>query len=324
MIRNEYRVVTAVVACVLAVEASLNWLEPSLSGDVAHIMQIAEVSRGLNASSSPAKVLWLGNSLTGEGIDMSVADSVLEQELGTELAGFTVHPDGSSIAEWHHIANNEFFDRGAVPDLLIVPFAWNLLSDQNPVNVQRIARWYLNRPEQWLDFLRHDTEGLEEKFSAVLASFSAAYGNRDRVRDRVLVGLPGYEYLAFELGNPGAGAGGDNNSAAEVSLTYARLRRLAKSAREHGVRLAVVAMPVVGPYKIDSKLLETADLYDIIVIDARDTDGINEGWFRDDMHLLPDGARQVTRRIAIEVGRAWSEPRHVEAQNDSSDFAVAR
>jgi hypothetical protein len=294
---SEVRVFAVVLAFLLVGEVSLKKMEPQLSGDVRHIQSVADVSGRLAQDSTPFKVLWLGNSITDDGVDLPLADSLFEEGLRGSTAMYAVHPDGSGIAEWTHIASNAFFDRGSVPNVLVIPFAWNLLSDQSAVEAERIGRWYLFGPSDWLEFLRFDAGGFETGARAVLANASAAFGNRDRVRTRVLGHLPGYQAMAESLSK------GGESSATPVAAhhTYDRLARIATAARAARTRLVVVAMPVRAPYDLDPALLAILSSVDIGFIDARHVDGLSEQDFRDQMHLLPPGARIVTRRVAQEL-----------------------
>jgi hypothetical protein len=216
---SDFGAIGVVVGSLLICELTLARLEPSLSGDVRHIQSIAGVSASLAADSAPLKVLWLGNSITGNGIDVPLADSVFESTLHRRTSVYSVHPDGSAIAEWTNIANNEFFERGAHPNVLVIPFAWNLLSDQSVLDAERIGRWYLRSPADWAEFMRSDAPGFEEGARAILAHISASFGNRDRVRTRVLAMLPGYQVMAQSLSRGGAGGGAPKSTDAPVKST---------------------------------------------------------------------------------------------------------
>ena len=294
---SELRVLALVLGSLLLCELTLWKLEPSLSGDVRHIQEMAEISARLSADTTGLTVLWLGNSITDDGVDLPLADSLIEDGLRHHASMYKVHPDGSAIAEWTQIASNQFFERGSRPDILVIPFAWNLLSDQSKVEAERIGRWYLRTPADWLEFLRFDAGGFEEGSRAIFANFSAAFGNRERVRTRVLAMLPGYEEMALGLSR---GGGTDEQPAADANRldSYDRLSRLALQAAADGTRLILVAMPVREPYELEAGLLETAADLGVGIIDARHVDGIDADQFRDQMHLLPAGARIVTRSVA--------------------------
>jgi hypothetical protein len=299
---NEVKVWALVFGFLLVCEVALNHFEPRLSGDVLHIQSLRELSARLARDPAQLKVLWLGNSITAEGINVELADSLIENAVHREIGVYSVHPDGSGIAEWVHIADNEFFERGNRPDVLVVPFAWNLLSDQSMVDAERIGRWYLRGPSDWLDFLRFDANGFEESARAVLANLSAMFGNRDRVRTRVLAALPGYEGMALRLSRGGDAA--DEAAPPTTIASYARLTRLADAAREARTHVVLVAMPVREPYQLEPGLLATAERLHLTVIDARVVEGLDVSSYRDDMHLLPAGARMVTQRVTTELVQA--------------------
>ena len=296
MKHEELAVFSLVLALMLTVEVTLRSVESQLSGDVRQIQGIERVGTRLEADTSDVKVLWLGNSMTAEGIDLSVADSILGRSTSYGISNYAVHPDGSGIPEWLYIATSDFFNRGAAPDLIVIPFAWNLLSDETPVEVARIGRWYLHSASDWLEFFGRDARGFEPRIHAVLANASTAFGNRDRIRNKILGLLPGYQEMAQELSRGGATAG---NGGSSQGAGYSRLYRLLAAARKTDTQVVLVAMPVREPYSIDPSLQRLVDdASGVSLMDLREAEGIGPDSFRDGVHLLPDGARVVTASIS--------------------------
>lgn len=294
--KTEIRVFALVLCGLLVAELSLRYLEPRLSGDVRHIQAIPNVAAKMAADSSTVKVLWLGNSITNDGIDIGMADSLLESRLSVDVGTYVVHPDGSGIPEWYYIAKRQFLEVGVRPDVLVIPFAWNLLTDGAAVETERIGRWYLGATSDWMEFLRFEINGFEPAAGAVLANLSAAFGNRDRVRTRVLAELPGYRQTAERLSR-GGNREIPNTVRRSGSSRYSRLTRLVHAAHSYGVDVVIVAMPVRSKYDLDPELKDAIARLEIGFIDARAVSGVEPALFKDEMHLLPSGAQIVTSYV---------------------------
>ena len=112
--KTELKVVGAVLLVLLCVEVAMRAAGDRLSIDIAHIRSADEIADRVGAASQ--SVLFLGNSLTRDGVDVPLAT----EHLGGAFTVEAYHPDGSSVNEWSYAYRKYFIESGKAPDYLIV------------------------------------------------------------------------------------------------------------------------------------------------------------------------------------------------------------
>ena len=177
-------VALALLTCELGLRASIQ----RASIDVRHIRAIPKIVAGLAGARHPT-FLFLGNSLTRSGV-------IPEVLAGTRAAGgfgkahvALIHPDDTTISDWLYLYERFVRSKGAAPDVLLIGFAKDHLSDSHALHVDRLGGYFGGLgalPEAF----SYDVPDLNGRVSYLLSSLSCAYANRDRVRTQVFASLP--------------------------------------------------------------------------------------------------------------------------------------
>lgn len=273
-------------------EMVLRHVEPSLSGNIRHIHNMAPSLTELS-SHDGIRIALIGNSLTNDGVD----EGRLEAELHSTRVVKLV-PDGTSLWDWkclvrHHIINSS----APTADLVVLGFGWDQLGDNTRANPSRLGG-YLCR---WADLKRPGDIGLENFGDA--AEFAAArvfhiYANRETLRNRVLDSLiPSYRMFTRK-----ANRGGPlDPEAGPAETRYRQILDLATELEGKGVRLVVMAMPVRRPYALSPALPKMLESKGVILLDYRHLDGIDPRSFADEMHLNASGRKRLTEQLSTDL-----------------------
>ncbi len=288
--RSESKVLLTLVAVAAACELGLRIGSERLSSDIAHIRSIPAVAAALRGRDGE-QLLFLGNSLTREGVDLAT----VRGELQCGPAGVSaesVHPDDTTILDWYYLYRNNFSSENAL-DWMVIPFVRGQLSDGTTIHPDRIAAYFggwANAEEM----LRFDLTSLGDRIGYLLASSLRLFSERERVRDRVLsVAIPDYRRTATRLNE--AVRRESARRSPDEKPTYTRLVRLLGLARQRGVRAAFVAMPVPQPYGLDPGLQAVLAQNGGELLDMRDTKELSAADYADRLHLSPSGAKTFSR-----------------------------
>ena len=297
----------ACVAVVLALgEAVLRLAGQRLSADVQHIRSIPARAERL-AKADGLRILFLGNSLTREGVRLDV----VQEQMGCRPPATLerVYPDDTTILDWYYVFRNDFAGKRA-PDVLVLSHARGQLTDATGIHAERIAGsfggWSNAR-----EMLGIDLDGLGDRIEYVLASMLRVFSERERVRDRVLAtATPDYRTTAQRLNESERVARPSDKP--RPSEAFSRLRRLLEVCRDRRVHVVVVAMPVPGSYGIDPRLREVLREGRADFLDMRETPGLVNADFADGYHLAPRGAQTYSAalgkrlRAIVGCGREWN------------------
>jgi len=291
--RHEVWLILALVGMVIFLETALHLQAARLSGNIQHIRQIPHIASAL--SEKPGSLLFIGNSLTNNGIEPSVFRSLPTRPPFSAVG--KVVPDGTALADWYCIYQNRFAGLANPPQAIVVGFAWYQLSDQERTNPSRLGGFFCSVPDigtlvetgvfdhnQVLDFLA--------------GAISQVYVNREAIRNRVLDSLvPDYRAIAQSLNvNPDVQPGSNQKNKPETS--YLLLARFSKLVHQSHSKLIVVAMPVQNEYEIDAGLMAATTKLGIVLIDMRQTPGITHDLFLDPIHLNETGRMKFSAALA--------------------------
>lgn len=291
--------------------------ESALSLDVQHIRRIPSIAENLTRGEG-GRVLFLGNSMTRNGVDVPIVEQELRAEgLTAPLRVERVYPDASGLAEWYYAFNHFFVEAGRLPDALIIGFAANDLSDNRPPQPARLAQYYTGARDV-PEVFANDVRDFEARAEFLLSGASASFANRTRMRERALdLVIPHYRRSAQEINRAQQALKNKGGAPAAVALTYRRLERLGQLAAGRGVRVILVAMPQREPYQLDPQLQPAVERAGMTLIDARGAPGLGGESFEDEMHLTPDGAavysRHLARQLAPSLRDVFARPRPAEA-----------
>lgn len=292
-LRKELKAVALAVALVITFDLLVGVASRRLTVDAQHVEAIPELVASLEGAEGTT-VLFVGNSVTREGVDVDAIEAVAPDSLNVKAVA--LHPDDTTIADWLPLYDHFVAGSGVEPDLVVVPFVTGQLRDDRETNPSRIGRDYTATGD--LVGRLRDLDGLSPRFELVMAHLSNTYANRERLSRRGLELLPRYPELVQGIN---AEAVEDRDAALEdVQASYERLRRLRDVVRSGGGRLVIVAMPTRFDYSIDETLERSAAELDVELIDLRMVD-VSESDFRDGLHLKESGAQVVTATLAEQL-----------------------
>lgn len=306
-LKREAWVVIALAVVVALIELALRSQTSNLSGNIQHIGQIPAIAARLGQQSN--SLLFLGNSLTNNGVEPSVFQA---RQTGLNAALVEkITPDATSLSDWYCVFKNNIAGMDSPPRTVVLGFAWLQLSDQYPINASRLGGYFCSMA----DIAALSGTGLtnHNKLLDFLAgAASHVYLNREAIRNRLLDALvPNYRSVTQEMNvNPGLGS---KAKIEKIEHRYTTLARFSQMARDAGIRLVLVAMPVKDEYPIDPGLMETVKDHGMTLLDMRNTPGVASSMFLDPIHLNESGRqhfslalahalRDVLRRTDVKIG----------------------
>ncbi|MEQ8206765.1 MAG: hypothetical protein RIA65_11355 [Woeseia sp.] len=296
--RGELLTVVAVLATILFSDVVLRAVEDRLSGNIAHINEIDELAAEYKAN-DPESVLFMGNSLTNNGVNAEIARELLNGNGHAVTTMNKIVPDATTIWSWACITDNQFLDREVLPATVVLGFGWNQLSDQSRILPTRLGAFFCSTGDL-LNIREHKTLTSAEIGEFLTARTLRTYAHRETVRNRVLSLLvPHYQQMTQENNRRLRNA---EDSAGPQAFSYSVLQELITDLSNKGTQLIIMAMPVRDlPYEIDDSLARLLRDEQVPLLDYRHLDGIVEASFLDDMHLDPDGATVLTTRMANDL-----------------------
>jgi len=273
--------------------------ESALSLDVQHIRRIPSIAEDMMRGGG-RRVLFLGNSMTRNGVDAGIVEQELRARgLNAPLRIERVYPDATGLAEWYYAFNHYFVAPGRLPDVLVIGFAANDLSDTRPPQPFRLAHYYTGARDV-PEVFTHDVRDFEGRAEFLLSGLSASFANRTRMRERALdILIPHYRESAQEINR--AQQTMKKKGGVPVALTYRRLERLSQLAASRGVHVIFVAMPQRESYELDPQLQPAIERAGMTFIDARAPSGLVSEAFLDEMHLSTDGAAVYSHHLAHQL-----------------------
>lgn len=308
-LRTEIWVSTLVVLGMLVcAELAFRSVLPRLSANSRTLAAAPERAAALRDASARGEqtVLILGNSISGDGID---AQRLAEELAAADSPAHVAHqPADTTVArDWFFEFQNHFVDRGAAPDVLVLP-----VGDTAPLRrVNARTEDLLFSFVRWSDvplLISSDEDAdFEDASGIVFAKLSTLYGFRGRFQKRVLVAaVPRYEQLREAMRGAGATLSGED----EVSTDPAWAERLADAAANAGTEVVVVVMPTEplagGMPPEDAQLAEGVG-WTVIAPGAGATWAPSDR--PDGLHLIPAAAERFTDLLAADLASILAEAR---------------
>ncbi len=295
----ETRTILVVVLGLLFVEVAVRLAGERLSGDVVHIEKIGEIAGDL-AQAEGFRILFVGNSLIGDGLDSERLESILAESLRIPVRVAKIRPDGTSPLEWYYLIDRHVFDPGARPDVLVIAFGPGHLFDRSGNQaVLRLAAHHVAW-DQVGEVFAEDLEGFDAGAQFVLARVSRAYALRDRVQPRVLDQvIPGYQDLApLILRDRPTGAEVD---AGQEQRGTRLLERILGRAQREGVPVLFVAMPSGPGWVVDPGVERLIREHSLGLLDLNEELPLPPERFPDGQHLDDVGRRIFTDSLASSI-----------------------
>ena len=301
--RTEIKVICLVLFVLLGYEFIIRTQEGALSLDIKHIRQIPAISSSL-VRGEGLRVLFLGNSLTRNGVDAAVLEKELRAQGVGPLHIERVFPDETTIGDWYYLFKDKFVDAGHLPNVLIVSFAETHLQDNQAIKPDRLAR-YFTSADDIPEIFANDVRDFDSRSDFLLSDLSSSFANRTRVRTRLLdLLIPYYRDSAPRLNQTLQTT--KSEKAESVQHTYHRLERLMAMAQKHGVRIIFVAMPQrENFYPIDPRLRNTIETAGMDFLDCRAVEGLGRESYIDSMHLNSIGGAIYSHYLAQQLAHVF-------------------
>ena len=284
------------LALVLGTEVLLRVLSARLSKNVANINTYAAAAAKFAAHDRPGFV-FLGNSLTGEGID---ADKLKLPNSDGLIPSLKLTPDSSNLWDWSCIAD-QHLPRARAGSILFVSYGWRETEDSDAV-VARRAFGLFCKPSAVLSF-EWPALSLEKRLEGSFAYASMAYALHERVRNGVLTALiPSYQTQSLLLNDDQRGPSPQRSgTAAKASFTM--LARLQDYAGAKGYRTIALAMPVETPIDVNPEICAFAAQRSMLVLDARHFLNLQHSDFKDTLHMTPVAASRFTTALSEQLAK---------------------
>ncbi len=313
----EGRTLLALLGLLIAVEVAFRLGGDRLSGDVAHMQEMSQIAQDVDEASG-LRILFVGNSLLGEGVDPGLLAELLGDSIARDVHVGVIRPDGSSPLEWSYLLDRYVFEAGRTPDLLVVPFGPGHLFDRRGREaVLRLAAHHVSNRDI-PELLQRDLPGFENRAQFFIARLSRAFALRDRLQPRVLdVLIPDYRELAPMIlradggDQPGpadeasAAPSPEGNATPVVSgqrlLTLDQLARIADRAEAEGLPLMLLAMPQGRPWEMDPIVEGFMAGREPGLLDFRRELNLPAERFPDGQHMDAEGRERFTRMLSVRM-----------------------
>lgn len=272
-------------------ELTLRFVQTRLSRDLIHIQQIPEAVARVSQSEK-LRVLFLGNSLSREGIDLQLFQSLMSHK--QDIAAAQLFPDDTSILDWLRVYQHFVVNQRHEIDLLILCYAENQLQDDSPINIRRLAQNFTD----WnaaLGLFQSEEFSFDMCAEFTLAKFFASYANAERVRVRILDWVVPYYHSSAEQMNA---VPSNSKQVRKHQPTYNRLKLLIDVVQSSGTKMVVVVFPVGDEFVLDPELIKLLQQEDVLLVDARHVKGITKRSFPDGYHMNDEAAQVMSRYLA--------------------------
>ena len=295
---SEVKTILMTLLILVIGDLALRRAEMNLSIDVRHIRSFPEITRKLYHEPAP-RVVFLGNSLTRYGIDPTVWASAMKELKAPMGSVAKLVPDDTTMPDWYYVALNSLIRPGNQPDMLILGFSLNQLTDDR-IEAGRLGAYFCDLGNVRELFAR-DLDGFAPKADFLMGRLCRLYGVREQIRARFGDKfIPGYQEGVRQLNEIRqrelAADKGQIASGSEHS--YRLLDRALALWRKRGIEVVLVAMPVPFDYEIDQAVVLKAQSVGARLIDARHVPNLTRQDFPDGYHMGPRAATLYTRFVA--------------------------
>lgn len=276
-------------AAVLAAEMVFPLWGPRLAGDLKEIDELHEKIRQ-GCQTPDVSALVLGNSLSLYGFDQGMMNQAGHDGFVMPVKFTFVIFQGAFMLETYHIYKHYIEPTPVPPDVLIVPFSRDGLTDQSMVDIARMV-YHCDLSD--VHEVVRDELGLARCGEFLHCYLSSAFANRARVRQRVFECLlPDYRESETRLRKGGKPA---VSTSERWQPTYNKLDQMLAMCRAKGIHVLMVAMPIQAPYELPPQVLDIIKRHKMDLVDMRSTSDLDSEKYTDSTHLNAEGARVFTR-----------------------------
>jgi len=304
---SEVKVILSTLLILVIGDLALRWAEVNLSIDVRHIRSFPEITRKLSHEPAP-RVVFLGNSLTRYGVDPDVWASAMKELKAPAGSVAKLVPDDTTMPDWYYVALNSLIRPGNQPDVVILGFTLNQLTDER-VEAGRLGAYFCDFGNVGELFAK-DLKGFAPKVDFLMGRLCRLYGVRDQVRARFGDKfIPGYQEGVRHLNEVQRREAPPkkHQTAAGQARSYQLLDRALALWRARGIEVVLVAMPIPSNYEIDQVVVGKAQSAGVRLIDARQLPALTREDFPDGYHMGPKAAKIYTRYVAERMAETLRE-----------------
>jgi hypothetical protein len=286
---------------VLEVAAAL--ADRLVSAEARNLREIPVEAARLARHPGPSMV-FLGNSLVDEDLDLRTIRLALRSRGYGQVAVAEAAQPGSTVVEWYHILRAAYLEPRRSPTLLVLLALGDHLGDRPRLEARELARLArITRTRAAVaDLLAGEAGRFGDRVELVLSRASSLFAGRQRrglrIRD---LALPGYRTNIRRLRALAPAP------APPVPPTYRRLRQLLREARDAGTRVVVVLPPSRDGRGLSPGSRAALRGGGATLLDLRGS-GFRPDDFRDAVHLRPDPARRFSVDLVRALERAGTLP----------------
>lgn len=289
------RALALAVAFIAVAELCVHQIESRLSSNVKHVESFPMRVEKLRAEPG-RNILFVGDSLTRNGVNPEVVGGVLERE-GSPAAVDRLHADDTTMVEWYYTVKRYALAGDWSPEFLVIPFVRGQLEDDSVVRPSQLARFFVG-PSDVSELFRNELTTTEQRGEFLAARLLAGYAAREQLQRRALdLVIPHYR-----TGSRRSHRVLEKKTKKKPSkATYERLIRFASLADRRGVRMVVVAMPLPERYKLDTRMVTMLPGYGVKLLDARSVKGLEKNDYIDGYLLNEQGARKLSADLGLKL-----------------------
>jgi hypothetical protein len=296
------KVLLALFVIVSATEILLRSAESKLSGNIAHVLEITEQSERFEQTDEPG-LLFLGNSLSNNGIDATVLGSGLDAQGINFPIIEKIVPDATTIWSWSCILRNRIYTLENKPDTIFMGFAWNQLADQSRLLPTQLGGFFCSYSDL-MHISEQTTMSSGQIGEFLTASTFRLFTHREAIRNKVLGILIPHYFDATQMINRRLRT--SNGTENRQILTYNELNLVIDQLQSLDKDIVLIALPVRNTlYEIDPELLTTVENKEITLLDYRNLDLKTDEHYLDEMHLNRDGSAILTQRLVDDFARIY-------------------
>lgn len=295
-LQDELKVIATVLIVVVIWEITARILSGNLDSDRQHIHQFPKLSKEIQVSQHPT-VLFLGNSLTLRGVNISIVCEELKKTKVSERC-FKIVPTSTAIIDWFYLYKRYFEEVQQHPDVVVIGFVAHHVPDVESIKIPRLGKHFLSArclPE----LLSEDLKDFDDRFKAVICFISYGFGDQPEHKYYLLNAfIPDFRYGTRRATHS---IEANLEKKASPTKTYHRLERMAILLRHNNVHGIFIAMPKPYVWDLDPKIAETVCAAGMTFIDARNIDTMTEDDYADGYHLGEKGAEKYSRFVAAKI-----------------------
>lgn len=299
MFRKDVKILLIIVVCIALIELGLRVFEESLSGDIEHIRSIPELANELNAPDTTT-ILFLGNSLFNNGINLSVFKSTFSENEIPNYKFLKINPDGTALWDWYYLFKHSLIEQNNIPDILILGFKKGHFMDQVQVSPSNLANYFASITDL-PEIISYNKFGIEQQSEFLLASVSYTFAHREAISKRMLdILIPFYRENAQRINDIGLkralSRGGGNQN-----ITFNLFKSFLTMLKENNIKAIFVAMPVKNKYKIETELPEIINSSGMHLLDLTEVPNLTDDMFLDIVHLDERGSNIFSQSLVDKI-----------------------